>query len=74
MEENLTLKQAYDAMYAYLIELHERFGYDQLGGLLGGMSTLEDGSTADPATWTDWLKAAEKATQGKVDTKLNLRK
>ena len=53
MDENLTHKEAYDAMYAFLAELYERFGFDQLGGVLGGMSFLEDGTTADPAIWNE---------------------
>jgi len=28
MEENLTIQQAYEAMYAYLKELYTRFGFD----------------------------------------------
>jgi len=72
MEENLTLQQAYTAMYAYLVELYERFGFDQLGGILSGMSLLEDGATADPAIWNDWLRAVEKAKQGNVDPNLRI--
>ena len=73
MEENLTPQQAYTAMYAFLVELYERFGFDQLGGILGGMSFLEDGGTADPAIWNDWLRAVEKAKQGQVDARLRLK-
>jgi hypothetical protein len=72
-EESLTLNQAYDAMYAFLVELYQEFGFDQLGGILGGMSLLENGTTADPAIWGDWLRAVEKAKQGQVDSKLRLK-
>jgi hypothetical protein len=60
MDLSLTPKEAYYAMYSFLNELHEKYEFDQLGGLLGGMSVLEDGSTADPALWNDWLRIVEK--------------
>ncbi len=72
MNENLTPQEAYKAMHAFLRELYERFGFDQLGGVLGGMSFLEDGTTADPAIWNDWVRAVEKVKRGQVDTDLRL--
>ena len=55
----LTREQAYAAMFRFLEELWERTGSDDLGGLLGGMSVLDDGSTADPAVEHDWQRAVE---------------
>jgi len=72
MDARLTVEVAYKAMYAFFLELHERFGFDQFGGILGGMSLLEDGSTADAAIWNDWLRAVDKAKRGQVDPRLRL--
>jgi len=47
---------------------------DDIGSLLGSMSLLEDGRTADPAIESDWLKAVEKALEGEVNAGLVLRK
>ncbi|QRN94139.1 hypothetical protein JRI60_34030 [Archangium violaceum] len=74
MEDTLTLREAYAAMYAYLERLYEVTGSDELGGLLGGMSLLGDGTTADPAAWDDWMKAVRKARTGAVDMDLHLKK
>lgn len=38
MEEMLSAKQAYLAMYSFLEELYSKYQFDQLGGLLGSMS------------------------------------
>jgi len=65
MEPQLTTKEAYAAMYLFLNELYEKYGFDQLGGILGGMSLLEDGSTADPGCWHDWLRMVEKSREEK---------
>lgn len=61
MNENLSIRQAYAAMYWYLDAYYKLTGSDEIGGLLGGMSLLQDGSTADPAIWSDWLRAVERA-------------
>lgn len=66
----LTEKEAYNAMYAYLVQVYEMTQSDDLGGLLGSMSTLCDGQTADPAIWDDWLKCVEQAKKGQVNTEL----
>ena len=72
MDETLTPQQAYQAMFSFMNDLHHRFGIDQLGGVLGGMSLLEDGSTADPAMWNDWMRSVEKARQCLVDATIRI--
>ena len=71
-DQLLSAKQAHLAMYAFLDQCYRRFGFDDLGVLLGGMSVLPDGSTADPAAWEDWLRAVENGRAGQVDARLNL--
>jgi hypothetical protein len=60
-------------MYAFLRMIYERTESDQLGVLLGGMSLLQDGGTADPAVWHDWEAAVRKARADEVNLGLNLR-
>lgn len=70
MDTRLTLKQAYMSMFEFLKAYYLRKGEpDELGVLLGGIQPLghllgrtdeEDInrlSTADPASWYDWLEA-----------------
>ncbi|MBC3952670.1 hypothetical protein [Pseudomonas folii] len=70
--ENLTPELAYLAMYEFLVELYERTKLDGLGSLLGCMSYLADGQTADPAVWTDWMLCVAKVLAGQGDAQLNL--
>jgi hypothetical protein len=61
MEEKLSLIQAYKAMFAFICSYYFRKGEpDELGSLLGDIQLWEDGTTADPASWYDWLKAVDK--------------
>jgi len=68
----LTEKQAFDAMYEFLAQWFRRTRNDEIGSLLGSMSTLPDGFPADQGIWDDWLKAIEQARSGGVDTDLSL--
>ena len=61
MEKNITIQEAYKAMYIYLEHLYEMTKSDDLAGFLGSMSCLQDGKPADEAVWSDWLDAIEKA-------------
>ena len=70
MEEKITTKEAYAAMYAYLKMLYDMTGSDDLGGFLGSMSLLEDGTPSDPGVWDDWLEAVQQARLGQVDLSL----
>lgn len=59
-------------MYAFLEQVYRRTGSDDLGALLGGMSLLKDGGTADPAAWEDWEEAVRKVSDGEVNLGLGL--
>ena len=67
---SISEKQAYAAMYAFLSHWYEMTQSDDIGSLLGSMSLLPDGSTADPAIESDWQEALSKAKSGKVDPAL----
>lgn len=50
----------YRVFYRYLDYIWKTEEHDWLGGMMGGMSWLVDGSTADPAYESDWDNAVEK--------------
>ena len=72
MEINLTEREAYAAMYEYLVMLYKRTRSDDLGGLLGDMSILQDGGTADPAVWIDWLQCINQVKTKKNNIDLSI--
>jgi hypothetical protein len=69
---NLTEEEAYAAMYAFLVKVYERTQSNELGGLLGDMSTIGDKETADPAIWYEWLECITQLQEGKVETNLHI--
>lgn len=68
----ITTEQAYAAMFFFLEDLYSRTKSDEIGGLLGGMAFLNDGRPSDPAIWTEWQRAVEKAVKDGVVEKLDL--
>jgi hypothetical protein len=68
----MTDKQAYAAMFRFLERLYMCTKSDELGGLLGAMSMLEDGSPADPAIVDDWRQAVEYALRSGKPVSLEL--
>jgi hypothetical protein len=70
---NLTLNEVYAAMFVFLERRYNMTKSDEIGSMLGDMTLLPDGGTADPATWGDWLKCVEAAKNGKVDLRLHLK-
>jgi hypothetical protein len=60
----MTPEQAYAAMYYFLEDYYGRGRPDGIGGMLGGMSLLGDGGTADPAVKFDWQRAVQRAMTG----------
>lgn len=70
---NLSTKDAYLAMFAFLEHRYDMTKSDDLGALLGSMALLKDGGTADSAIWADWLEAVDKASSGRVGADLELK-
>ncbi len=68
----LTEQQAYLAMFAFLVAEYELAKSDEIGGLLGSMSLLSDGTPADPAVLQQWRDAVSLALGGQVNAALNL--
>lgn len=71
--KKLTERQAYAAMFAFLEHRYRLTESDDLGALLGSMSLLPGGSTADPAIWEDWLNAIKEAESGDVGIDMELK-
>ena len=64
MEKKLTLLEAYKAMYELLRDLYYREGQpDNLGVYLSDLQLLENGNTADPALWDDWLMVVKRVLE-----------
>ena len=76
MENNdlLTAREAYAAMYVFLERVAKMTTSEELPALLGGMSFLPDGGTADPAAWSDWMKAIATVRGGGADLSLRLKR
>ena len=70
---SVTPRQAYSAMYIFLEEYNQLTQSDDIGGLLGSMSLLPDGGSADPAILEDWSVALSKALEGGVDVNLSFK-
>jgi hypothetical protein len=71
--ETLSVREAYLAMYAFLERQRDQTSSDDLGALLGSMSLLPDGGTADPALWGEWLEDVARARREAVKPALGLR-
>ena len=71
MNQKLTTLEAYKAMFAYLENYYTITRSDEIGAMLGGMSTLHDGGTADPAVWEDWVLAVQSVQASAVDTQMD---
>lgn len=55
----LTARQAFMVMHCFLEKYYRASHSDEIGGLLGGLSLLPDGSSADPAFRREWLDAVD---------------
>lgn len=71
--KQLSERQAYAAMYAFLQDVLDNTGHDFIATLLGGLSLLPDGATADPAVEHEWRRAVERALAGEVNLNLDLK-
>lgn len=70
----LTVEQAYAAMFRFLEVYYRDTKSDDVGALLGSMSLLPDGFTADPAIISEWLAACRDVLSERVDLSLQLTK
>jgi hypothetical protein len=66
-EPSLSVQQAYLCMFEFLRQHYERGPTDEIGGLLGSLSLLADGASADPALMSDWLDAVNRVLEAESD-------
>ena len=71
-DDKITVLAAYTAMFKFLDREYELTKSDDIGALLGGMSLLENGSTADAGAWEDWLEAVGQALGNDCDIRLRI--
>jgi hypothetical protein len=65
---NLTEKQAFLAMIFFLEQYYQQTESDDVGALLSSLQLLEDGMTADPAMWDDWLEVISRTLSNQLET------
>jgi hypothetical protein len=70
----LSMQQAFLAMYSFLDAHYQRSKADDVGALLGSLSLLKDGRPADPAVESDWASAVQAAVSGRVEATMRLTK
>ena len=61
--KTITEYQAFEAMKKFLEKYYRRTASDDVGSLLGDLQMLQDGVTADPAAWNDWIKCVQEVLQ-----------
>ncbi len=66
MNDEMTIEQAYTAMYSFLGDYYRRNKYDDVGALLGSMGLMSNNMPLDRAMWDDWLKGIAEARAGEV--------
>ena len=47
-------------MIDFLEKYYERTGSDDIACILSDLRILDDGTTADPTAWENWMKSIEK--------------
>ena len=61
IDTKITELQGYCLMVQFLDYYYFETYADDVGALLGGMHFLQDGKTADPAFWEDWIEGLYEA-------------
>lgn len=56
---------AFEAMRYFLKAFYLRTHSDDVGALLGDLNPAGDGKPIDPAAWSDWMDAVDKALNKK---------
>ena len=68
----LTEKEAYMAMFELLRQYYERGRSDEIGGMLGDLSLLNDETSADPAYSVEWKEIVIKIISDRNNLENNL--
>ena len=62
-KRKISPETAYKAMFEFLLKYNSRGETDEIRILLGGLSLLQDGISADPALLADWNDAIDVIVQ-----------
>lgn len=65
--------EAYKAMYKFLEREYSLTNSDDIGGLLGSMSLLEDGGSADPDMKASWDEILLDVAQNDANINLTIK-
>jgi hypothetical protein len=57
--EMLTIHQAYAAMLLFLQRYYNNTQSEDVAILISGMYLIDEGSTADPGSWFEWMEDVE---------------
>lgn len=66
MAKELSIIEAYTAMFRYWEKHYNRTKSDAIGSILGDLQLLPDGMPTDPAAWDDWQDAVKEALTGNL--------
>ncbi len=69
----ITSKEAFLAMFSFLEKHYDLTKSDDIGALLGSMSLLEDGVTADSAVWEEWQESIKRVKLKEVNAQVALK-
>ena len=67
MNDEMTIEQAYTAIYAFLGDYYRRNKSDAVGALLGSMGLMSNNMPLDRAMWGDWLESVAEAQAGETE-------
>ena len=65
LKKDLTIFESFKAMIKFLEGYYERTKSDDIASLLSDTLYSEEGETADPAAWYDWIDAIKKVKKEK---------
>lgn len=69
-EAQVSVRQAYQAMFHFLDNYYQMTQSDEIRGMLGSMALDSDGLPMDPAYSQDWLDAIRKAKEEAPEPRL----
>lgn len=67
----LSEAEAYDAMLEFLTNYFRETTLEEVGLLLSELEWEEDGQTADPGSWSDWLSAVQTVVSARSESSQN---
>jgi hypothetical protein len=62
-DDLITVDKAIKAMFLFWEDVYRRSGSDTVGSVLGDLSLLPDGTTADPAAYDDFVACVERVEE-----------